>query len=1086
MSFLETSYPSGTGLSSPLDKGTTNQGCAQDNSDDSESTSDEEEDVEEEDVEENVAQFKAAIDYLNANFAALKQSKDRQQKFFKQFGQHLSAHSEYEPRNVLFWLLQQSSPYPCLLEQSSPYSWLIEHVVKNSLSLFHESSSVNYANKPLQTAISGRRSSFVIATLDSDIKDGDLEEILGLKDSNSENCIHVAVSSKLELDLILKLIGKASEDCLSAQNKDGLTPLHFAVDFSKSISSRRDIIKALIKNGDKAFDVGINSGMAARNEDSKKCSVYENLVQKYKEKTTKKPKIAPAKPGNASKEKKRLEISSQPEENLNHNIDRNLPEENKRQEKKTEDDRAYVMEVDRKTRAKMQKDNSQVNTSKPRDPLVPLESHGLRHTLTTTTRLSSTDKNKIPFSPVLAQSPPNSIKLPVSKTLQSANQESNPPLDQSKEKARLKKYKLIAHDLKLHYLRSIFQKNSNRSHDSAIKFLYGDNPNDMNICFQFPPTGQVTKNIIFNDFKRSYRKFAFDKVLQSVHFGEIQLDVPNGSRRRPEGMAKPGNGRKDIIEFFNWLKNEKEITHIVMVTVDDLKDPPHSDEALEKSLEGLDIEILDWRKWDLDPKTIQDACKKSNLREVHLYWKGNNAILRAWSEPDGLVKMEHLETIYVYASKGLLESQEKVERDYNEFRRRMHVIQGSRTIKVKDLIYNATNSNATSEGHGMHLIYSKDAGQTQIDPHQWLTVMDSFVKAICKLKPPQEEKLDQGQNYLKDSKLPQALRKDVQVALIDDGADFMHKAIGDKLNGGRSFGTGKGVAAFHGSTTGHGTYMAYMIGRICPRVEIYVCKLNVIRGGDGSASFTAESAADAVEFAVTRGFDIISISWTVQKGDNEKHINRLSSAIKKATQKNILVFCSAPDIGRATPDKLSTYYPFGDSDNENRIFRIGAAKADGSAYSWLGNVELVDCILPGDNVKLLSDDSIKEEDDIPKTGSSVATALAAGLAGLIIHCVRLAAIRHWHQNKSHDADGIDEESLKDIKNINAMKRAFKKIGTGNAGDKRLEVETFFKHRAEALQKDSNDWDQIIEVARNLLPEGPRKAKNSQPRNVISS
>ncbi|QSZ36419.1 hypothetical protein DSL72_006296 [Monilinia vaccinii-corymbosi] len=376
-----------------------------------------------------------------------------------------------------------------------------------------------------------------------------------------------------------------------------------------------------------------------------------------------------------------------------------------------------------------------------------------------------------------------------------------------------------------------------------------------------------------------------------------------------------------------------------------------------------------------------------------------------------------------------------------------------------DLIYNAADSNATSEGYGMHL----------------LTVMDSFVKAICKLNTPQklspgeQAKPDQGQHYLKDKKLPEALRKDVQVALIDDGADFMYKAIADKLNGGRSLDTGKAAPVpFHGLTTGHGTYMAYMIGRVCPHVKIYVCKLNLIRGGSGSASFT-ESAADAVEFAVKRGFDIISISWTVQKGNNKEHIDRFSLAIAEATRKNILVFCSAPDIGHASKDQLSTYYPFGDSKTENQIFRIGAAKADGSAYNWLGNAQLVDFILPGDNVKLLSGDSIKAEDDIPKTGSSVATALAAGFAGLIIHCVRLAAIYHWYEKKSDQSDGINEKSLKDIKNIDAMKRAFKAIAKGNTDrDRRLEVETFFKDKAEALQKDSDGWHEIVSLARALL------------------
>lgn len=104
-----------------------------------------------------------------------------------------------------------------------------------------------------------------------------------------------------------------------------------------------------------------------------------------------------------------------------------------------------------------------------------------------------------------------------------------------------------------------------------------------------------------------------------------------------------------------------------------------------------------------------------------------------------------------------------------------------------------------------------------------------------------------------DENLPAELQKDVKVALLDDGANFMHKAIKGQLENGRSFDSGSEnpdlsgntPGPFHGSTTGHGTYMAYMIGRVCPSVKIFVCKMNVIRqDGGAKARFTAKSAAD--------------------------------------------------------------------------------------------------------------------------------------------------------------------------------------------------------------------------------------------------
>lgn len=116
---------------------------------------------------------------------------------------------------------------------------------------------------------------------------------------------------------------------------------------------------------------------------------------------------------------------------------------------------------------------------------------------------------------------------------------------------------------------------------------------------------------------------------------------------------------------------------------------------------------------------------------------------------------------------------------------------------------------------------AKDIGKSaQIDSHRWLEVMDEFANGIFNLEPPDGAPHD----YLHSEQLPQELRKDITVALIDDGVNFMHEAVAARLDTGRNFPIGNASDPFHGSTTGHGTIMAYMIGRVCPTVKIYVCK----------------------------------------------------------------------------------------------------------------------------------------------------------------------------------------------------------------------------------------------------------------------
>lgn len=169
---------------------------------------------------------------------------------------------------------------------------------------------------------------------------------------------------------------------------------------------------------------------------------------------------------------------------------------------------------------------------------------------------------------------------------------------------------------------------------------------DMQICFEFPAEAhKKDRKITFDEFEKSYTNFKFNDVLLYVRFHWIELDEPKTSNKKEK--ASPGTGRRDMAPFFNWLW-VCGVRNIIKVSVEDRNGISHNDEVIEQALARFDIEVLDWRKEDLDPRTIQTASSQSNLRELHLQWSGNNAILRAWSEPDGLVKIASLSRIYIY------------------------------------------------------------------------------------------------------------------------------------------------------------------------------------------------------------------------------------------------------------------------------------------------------------------------------------------------------------------------------------------------------------------------------------------------------
>jgi subtilisin family serine protease len=149
------------------------------------------------------------------------------------------------------------------------------------------------------------------------------------------------------------------------------------------------------------------------------------------------------------------------------------------------------------------------------------------------------------------------------------------------------------------------------------------------------------------------------------------------------------------------------------------------------------------------------------------------------------------------------------------------------------------------------------------------------------------------------------------------------------------------------------------------------------------------------------------MSWTVQQtGENQSSIKKLEDAINEATRANILLFCSANDQG-AHKDKC---YPI--NCDSKKIFRIGAATATGDKWKWIGEGQ-VDFIFPGDKVFIQPQHDSLIQKCRALSGSSIATAIAAGLAALILYIVQ--------------AD--NHRNFRPMLNYERMETAFKEPGT---------------------------------------------------------
>lgn len=153
----------------------------------------------------------------------------------------------------------------------------------------------------------------------------------------------------------------------------------------------------------------------------------------------------------------------------------------------------------------------------------------------------------------------------------------------------------------------------------------------------------------------------------------------------------------------------------------------------------------------------------------------------------------------------------------------------------------------------------------------------------------------------------------------------------------------------------------------------------------------------AINKAIDNGANIISMSWTVYPtmGANDPGLTKMTEALKRAENKNIIMFCASQDseyVGHRDP------YPATNC-NSKALKRIGSAGIYGERSEYVKPKD-IDYLFPGE---------IAMSPDKVCSGSSAATALAAGLAGLILWCCALLQRR----------EGVEESDGKaKHKNVN--------------------------------------------------------------------
>ncbi|PTB65121.1 hypothetical protein BBK36DRAFT_20935 [Trichoderma citrinoviride] len=987
--------------------------------------------------------------------------------------------------NVLHMLARNAFKSP-----SQFPGWIIDYLHHNTIKDPHgktsDSLSKLLADKAqtnpslaLAFAIRWDNEPFIQAILSIEMQQGDESLRDSLRNNLREpvdgprNCIHWSIEnlpSKLTVQLIERATG---DECLLARDGGGYTPLHLAVEYPKCLG-RLEVIKALLKHGERALDQRCKEGLSVYRYYQKTKADYRAKIQKEASRKAAEPSKTKSLPGRTGSHLKQAKEKQQ------------TIREDWREKEKRNDVAKPLLDDKDKSRNGMRNgftaDVELRNQGESEEPIKPLQ-----RTLTGSQEISTVPKAAVPANKRRSSAKKLTNGKKVAMSSKSA-----------KEKERVEEE--IEDEIKLQYFRSTFKlPKADRDVKSANEFLYAQ--------------GKGPSFLEQHVFTTVYGPKEFDQTLHHVAVDRIILKQTKNKEA----------GRTDMEIIFKLLK-DKGVRHIVKVIVFDSEMPPHSDESIERCLLGFkSIEILDWRKVDLCPETILKACPK--VVELHLWWSGNNAILIAWSAPGGLAKLPRLREIHLHQTKtGLIsngEAQciESAERDKQNLQRFKERIQRDRiaqrpkeygpeerktlplsgqssTVTVLDMWPDITvdESDTNNAVHGRSTVShgqqpSQTAARYRRRRHDWLDVMDKFAAGI--------DLIDMERTHP-----PDIFGEDVRVALIDDGVEITNKKLTDRIYNGWTCDTGyegdglEGIPRpYTSSETQHGTFMASTICRICPRAKIFVFRLDVVSTPGERAHFTAKSAADALELAIdpSRKFDIISMSWTIVKNETNAHdIERLDRALRKADdRKSLLLFCASPDNGEMADAKAETFYPFG-CENVNSLFKMAAATVDGNRVSMAGS--RFDYSLPGHEVEDSSQgigeiarealqknrQASETEHSGLKTGSSIATALGAGLAALIIYCVRLGAA-YTHRvdrssgnpvNADADAGVLGRKSLELIKQPKHMREVFKRmLNKSSSSDRYVEVYDYFGILANELKTLGQQIEELKDRIQNEMLEG---------------
>ncbi|KAF4997527.1 hypothetical protein FDECE_12057 [Fusarium decemcellulare] len=425
--------------------------------------------------------------------------------------------------------------------------------------------------------------------------------------------------------------------------------------------------------------------------------------------------------------------------------------------------------------------------------------------------------------------------------------------------------------------------------------------------------------------------------------------------------------RDEAQRILRWLYDQKQVTGIYELRVRDSLFIPHSEQVIKSCLDKFNIEVLDWERLDLSLEPLRDTCK--NLKHLTLYGSSWSS-LQYWTSEEVIALFDSIFTKIRKVT--IVVITDLIGKELSE------VYKDNANNRLDGLLSKTPCSPCS------RFNICREVFQVETKPWPSLKHPDDSGSSMAQITAIQATRLTEflpkynilqrafaDLDWLNDLQIKPILTPYIKIAIIDTGVD--PSCIKCTSIRGASFipsGRGGGESPWWFSQNSHGTQVAKIITEIDPW-----CKLLVAKVGDGYSDMTTQRVTEAFRWAIECRADIISISATVRKSE------KLKEVVNDAISAGILVLSSTTGEGYVDEEAWPA--------NFESVMKIGAAKATGKETK--GSIRAnADYMFPGSDILVSTSffGSQPFKDEV--SGTSFATAIAAGVASLTLACRWLA------------------------------------------------------------------------------------------------